>query len=158
MTMRPTLVFLGFLLITFAAAGIGGLFTGPGVRDWYPSLNKPTWTPPAWLFGPVWTALYLGMAVAAFLAWRRAGFDGARWALVLFAIQLILNAAWSWMFFWMHSPLLGLVNIVPQLLIVVATIRAFWKVDKIAAWCLAPLGAWVAFATVLNFSIWWLNR
>jgi translocator protein len=121
-------------------------------------LVKPSFNPPNWMFGPVWTTLYLMMA---FAVWRILRLTEAsaerRWALGLFFAQLALNAAWSWMFFAAHNPLLGLINIVPQILIILATIVAFYRVDKFAAWCIVPLAAWVSFATVLNFAIWKLN-
>ena len=109
-------------------------------------------------FGPVWTTLYLMMA---FAVWRILRLPEAsaerRWALGLFIAQLALNAAWSWMFFAANNPLLGLINIVPQILVILATIVAFYRLDRIAGWCLVPLAAWVSFATVLNFAIWKLN-
>lgn len=154
---------LGFGAVAIAAViatlVAGQIATAPNLTPWFDSLNKPSFNPPSSVFPQIWTTLYGIMAFALWRVLRKQPDSPERHlALFLFFIQLALNAAWSWMFFWAHSPLLGLVNIVPQLLIVVATIRAFWKVDRIAAWCLAPLGAWVAFATILNFSIWWLNR
>lgn len=110
--MRSTLICLAVLITVLASAAIGGIATGPGVRDWYPSLNKPTWTPPPWLFGPVWTLLYISIAVAGFLAWKKAGFIGAKWAMLLFTLQLILNAAWSWVFFGLRQPGWGFAEIV----------------------------------------------
>jgi tryptophan-rich sensory protein len=154
---------LGFGAVAIAAviatSLAGQIATYPNLTPWFDSLNKPSFNPPSAVFPEIWTTLY---GIMTFALWRvlrkRPDSTERHVALILFFIQLALNAAWSWMFFWMHSPLLGLANIVPQLLIVVATIHAFWKVDRIAAWCLVPLAAWVAFATVLNFSIWWLNR
>jgi len=117
-----------------------------------------TFNPPNWIFGPVWTTLYLLMAFAVWRILRLTTASAERkWALGLFFTQLALNAAWSWMFFAAHNPLLGLINIVPQILVIFATILAFHRVDKIAAWCIVPLAAWVCFATVLNFTIWKLN-
>jgi tryptophan-rich sensory protein len=137
---------------------LGQIATYPNLAPWYAGLIKPAFNPPNWLFAPVWTALY---ALMAFALWRilrlPASMPGRTAALSLFFLQLALNAAWSWMFFWAHSPLLGLVNIVPQLAFVLATLVALVGVDKWAAWCLAPLAAWVAYASILNFSIWWLN-
>ena len=107
---REWLALLGFVVLSFAAAGIGGLFTAPAVRagGWYYQIQKPSWTPPSWLFGPVWTALYLMMAVAAWLVWRQGGWAAQGGALGLFLVQLALNAAWSWLFFGLHSPASGL--------------------------------------------------
>jgi tryptophan-rich sensory protein len=102
--MRSALTLLAFLLVVLATASIGGAFTAPAVRDWYPLLNKPAWTPPASIFGPVWTLLYLCIAVAGFLVWRRTGLAHARWTMLLFALQLVLNAGWSWIFFGLRQP------------------------------------------------------
>ena len=125
---------------------------------WYAGLAKPAFNPPNWVFAPVWSALY---ALMAFALWRvlRLGppAPARRTALALFFLQLALNAAWSWMFFAAHSPLLGLVNVVPQWLIVAATIFAFARLDRLAAWCLAPLALWLGYATALNAALWWLN-
>ena len=155
--MRSTLVFLTFLLAVIAAAAIGGLFTGPGVRNWYPSLNRPTWTPPPWLFGPVWTLLYLGMAVAGFLAWRKAGFAGAKWAMLLFTLQLILNAAWSWIFFGQRQPGWAFAEIVLLWTSILATTIAFFRVSRTAGMLFVPYLLWVTFAAALNWTICRLN-
>jgi len=146
-------------IITVSATSVvGQLATYANLAPWYAGLVKPSFNPPNWIFGPVWTTLYLLMA---FAVWRILRLPEAsaerRWALILFFIQLALNAAWSWMFFAAHNPLLGLINIVPQILIILATIVAFYRVDKLAAWCIMPLAAWVCFATVLNIAIWKLN-
>ena len=113
---------------------------------------------PTGFFGPVWATLYLMMA---FALWRILRLPEAsaerRRALGLLFVQLALNAAWSWMFFAANSPLLGLINIIPQILVIVATIVAFYRIDRMAGWCLVPLAAWVSFATILNFAIWKLN-
>jgi benzodiazapine receptor len=160
---RPTLArdagLAALAVIAVAAASIlGQLATYPNLAPWYASLVKPSFNPPSWVFAPVWTSLYLLMA---FAAWRilRLPPDapGRRTSLALFFVQLALNAAWSWMFFGAHSPGLGLLNIVPQLLLVLATIIAFARLDRIAALCLVPLALWVTFAGVLNFAIWRLN-
>jgi tryptophan-rich sensory protein len=152
----------GLALIAIAAVAtamvVGQIATYPNLAPWYASLTKPSFNPPNWIFGPIWTTLYLLMA---FSVWRILRLpDGAmrRTALTLFFIQLALNAAWSWMFFAANSPLLGLVNIVPQIALIVATVVVFYRLDRLASYCLLPLSAWVAFATVLNFSIWLLNR
>jgi translocator protein len=153
---------LGFgmlAIITVAAASvIGQLATYPNLAPWYAGLVKPSFNPPNWVFAPVWTTLYVLMAFAVWRILRLPETTAARrLALTLFFAQLALNAAWSWMFFGAHSPLLGAVNIVPQLLVILATVVAFHRVDRIATWCLVPLVAWVAFATVLNIAIWQLN-
>ena len=145
-------------VVSLTATSITGqIATFPNLAPWYASLQKPDFNPPNWIFGPVWTSLYVLMAFALWKVLRRGGSQDRRIALVLFYAMLVLNAAWSWMFFAANSPLLGLINIVPQLALIIATIVMFWRVDRIAAWCLVPLAAWVAFATLLNFSIWQLN-
>src|SRR5690349_10852454 len=104
MGMRSAVVFIAFLIAVLAAASIGAFLSGSGVRDWYPSLAKPSWTPAAWVFGPVWSTLYLSIAVAGFVAWRQSGVTDARWAMAWFALQLALNASWSWVFFGLREP------------------------------------------------------
>lgn len=140
-----------------AALLLGQIATYPNLAPWYAGLLKPSFNPPNWVFGPVWTALYMLMAFAGWRILRRSPSPARRQALVLFFGQLALNAAWSWMFFAARSPLLGLINIVPQWLVIVATIAAFARLDRLAAWCLVPLAAWVGYAAVLNAALWWLN-
>lgn len=144
------------VLPVVAALLLGQAATFPNLAPWYAGLAKPSFNPPNWIFGPVWTTLYVLMAVAV---WRVLGRDAPqrRGALTLFFIQLVFNAAWSWMFFALHDPLLGLCNIVPQWLLVVATTLVFWRIDRLAGLCLLPLSCWVAFASLLNFEIWRLN-
>src|SRR5450759_1009411 len=150
----------GFLAIVVVAATsvVGQFATYPNLAPWYAGLVKPSFNPPNWVFGPVWTTLYLLMALAVWRILRlpRASAD-RRWALSLFFAQLALNAAWSWMFFAARNPLLGLINIVPQILVIIATIVAFYRIERMEGWCLMPLAAWVCFATVLHFAIWKLN-
>ena len=142
-------------LVTTSIAG--QIATYPNLAPWYAGLEKPSFNPPNWVFAPVWTSLYVLMAFAFWRILKQPHSQERRTALILFASVLVLNAAWSWMFFAAHSPVLGLINIVPQLAVIAATIMAFGRIDRIAAWCLVPLAAWVAFATLLNFSIWRLN-
>jgi len=149
------LMLVGFLVASFMAAAIGGAVTSSSVREWYPTLAKPDWTPPAWLFGPVWTALYAMMAVAGWLVWRRTGWSGA---LIWFAAQLVLNATWSPVFFGLHRIGWALVNIMLLWLAIVGTTVAFWRVTPVAGGLFVPYLAWVSFATALNFAIWRLNR
>ncbi len=152
--MRQALVLLGFLVVTFAVAGISGASTSGSVRTWYATVAKPTWNPPSWIFGPVWTALYAMMAVAAWLVWRRAGWGGA---LAFFGFQLALNAAWSPLFFGLHRIDWALVDIVALWVTIVATTVAFCRVTPVAGWLFVPYLLWVSFATVLNFTIWRMN-
>jgi benzodiazapine receptor len=139
-----------------AAMLLGQVATFPNLAPWYAHLAKPSFNPPNWIFGPVWTTLYVLMAIAV---WRVLGSDAQqkRAALNLFFLQLALNAAWSWLFFGLHAPLLGLCDIIPQELLVVATMLVFWRIDTLAGLCLLPLSCWVGFASLLNFAIWRLN-
>ena len=148
----------GFLVVTVGAGMAAGLATTSGVMDWYPTLEKPAFNPPSWVFGPVWTLLYIGMAVAAWRVWLRLGFDVGRREMSLYGIQLALNVAWSFLFFGLESPLWALVEILLLLGAIVWTQRAFARVDRVAGWLFLPYLAWVSFATVLNATIWWLNR
>jgi len=151
---------LALAVIPVVAALVAGqMATFPNLAPWYAGLVKPAFNPPNWVFGPVWTTLYVLMAFAVWRVLRLPrGMPARSLGLILFFVQLALNAAWSWMFFGAHSPALGLLDIVPQLLVVLATVMVFLRLDRIAAWCLVPLAVWVGFATVLNFAIWSLNR
>jgi len=142
--------------LCFAAAGIGSLYTTPAIPTWYASLQKPSWTPPGWLFGPVWTVLYLMMAIAVWLVWRERGFTGA--ALALFAVQLALNSLWSVIFFGWKSPGLALVEILFLWTAIFLTMLAFWRISHAAGWLMWPYLLWVTFAGFLNLSIWRLNQ
>jgi translocator protein len=152
---RSALALVGWLLACFAAAAIGGLFM-PG--EWYASLKKPSWNPPSWIFGAVWTALYTMMAFAAWLVWQRGGFAAQRRPLSLFLVQLALNAAWTPLFFGLHWPGVAFAEIVLLWLAILATLVAFRPVSRAAAGLLAPYLVWVSFATVLNFILWRLNQ
>ena len=142
-----------WLVVSLAAGGVGALATR-NAREFYASLAKPAWAPPGWLFGPVWTVLYVLMGVAAWLVWRRAGWRGASGALSLFLVQLACNAAWSWIFFAWRSGALAFADIVLLLVLIVATMLAFARVHGLAALLLLPYLAWVLFATALTFAIW----
>jgi len=144
----------GWLLACFAAAAMGGLFM-PG--EWYASLKKPSWNPPGWIFGPVWSALYAMMSVAAWLVWKRGGFVVQRRPLALFLAQLVLNAAWTPLFFGLHRAGIAFAEIVLLWLAIATTLTAFRPVSRVAAWLLAPYLAWVSFAVALNFTLWRLN-
>jgi len=148
------IVFLG---VCFAAAGIGGMFTASSVDDWYTQLNKPSFTPPGWVIGTVWNVLYTAMAVAAWRVWRRAGLADARLAMAAFAVQLVLNVAWSWLFFGHRSPGTAMIELVALEAAIVTTMLLFFRHDRIAGWLMAPYAGWVAFAGVLNFMIWRMN-
>ena len=151
--------FFGLLLwlgLCFIAAGIGAV-ASVDAGDFYQSLNSPSWAPPARLFGPVWSILYLMMGIAAWIAWREQGFMRARTALTLFCIQLAANALWTWLFFHFHLGLLATVDIGLLVLCVVATMFAFWRIRRLAAVLMLPYLAWVIFASALCVTMWRLN-
>lgn len=148
---------VGFLAASWVVQGLASWLTFASVRDWYPTLAKPAWTPPNWVFGPVWTLLYILMAVAAWLVWRKAGLAGARLALVLYFVQLTLNAAWSGLFFGLRNPTAGLVDILLLWILIAATLTAFARHSAVAAGLLAPYFVWVSYAAALNFAIWQMN-
>lgn len=139
------------------AAALIGVLSNPGTAGDYAALRQPSWAPPSWLFGPVWTVLYAMMAVSGWLVWRLRGWRGARGELSLFAVQLLLNAAWSPLFFTAGLRGTALVDIVLLVATLTVTIVLFSRVSRWAAALLVPYWAWVAFATALNFSIWQLN-
>lgn len=147
----------GFLLTCFAVAGLGSLATTPEIPTWYSSIKKPSWTPPNWLFGPVWTLLYAAMAVAAWLVWKRAGWEQGQGALTLFAIQLALNLAWSFIFFKFHSPGWAFAEIIALWVAIAATTLKFAGVSSVAALLLVPYLIWVSYAAALNFAVWRMN-
>lgn len=153
--MKNTLGLIGWLLASFAAGWLGSRWM-PG--EWYAALAKPAWNPPNWIFGPVWTVLYVLMAVSAWLVWRQAGFGGAGVALGLFIVQLALNGLWSYLCFGLHRLDLALVDIALMWGAILAVTILFWGVNRIAGALLVPYLAWVSFASFLNFTLWLLNR
>jgi benzodiazapine receptor len=146
-----------FLTICITAMIAGAIVTTPNVTTWYKELVSPPWTPPPWLFGPVWTILYIMMAVSAWLVWMRAEASNTRWPLTLFGIQLVLNVVWSWLFFGIKNPNFALVEILVLLVAIALTIISFWRISRTAGLLLVPYIAWVMFATSLNVGFWWLN-
>lgn len=152
------LKFLFAIIICFAAAGIGSLLTTPSIPTWYAGLAKPFFNPPNWIFGPVWTILYLLMAVSLYLILSKGIKDkDAKRAMILFFIQIFLNVAWSFLFFFMHNPMFALLDIIVLWMAIFFTILQFEKVNKLAAYLFIPYLLWVSFASILNFSIWQLN-
>lgn len=145
---------LGFIAVCFLAALTGAVFR-PG--DWYEGLAKPSWRPPNRLFAPVWTVLYFTIAVSGWLVWREVGFATAAVPLTVYAEQLVLNAAWTPIFFGLHRPDIGLLDIVLVWFSIVATIALFYPINAGAALLLLPYLAWVTFAATLNFAVWRLN-
>jgi tryptophan-rich sensory protein len=147
------------VLLPLGVGALGALATSGSVRTWYPTLVRPSFAPPSWVFGPTWTALYVMMGVASWLVWRE-GFarPDVRSALALYGVQLVFNLAWSWLFFGLRQPLTALVDIVVLLALVALTLARFASVSRAAAGLMLPYLAWVAFATALNGAFWWLNR
>ncbi len=146
----------GWLLASFAAGAIGGL-ASVNAAGFYGQLVQPAWAPPAWLFGPVWSVLFILMAVSAWLVWREHGFSGAGAALKFYAAQLVANALWSWLFFAWHLGAVALAEIVVLWVLIAATIVMFWRLHRLAALLLMPYLAWASFAAALNFALWRLN-
>lgn len=149
------LAFLVFLAACAATATTGARYR-PG--RWYERLDKPSWTPPDWIFGPVWAVLYVMIAVAGFLVWKQADTAPVVLPLAAFALQLALNALWSYLFFGVRRPDYAFVDILLLWLAVLAAILLFFPVDAIAGWLLVPYLLWVSFAAALNYSVWQLNR
>lgn len=143
-----------WLVICFAAAAIGGM-AKPG--PWYWNMNKPTWNPPDWVFAPVWSLLFIMMAVAAAMVWSRRGASGAWLAIACFVLQLILNVAWSWLFFGFHRPDLAFYEVIPFWLMIVLTTALFWRISPTAGKLMVPYVLWVGFASYLNFVLWRMN-
>ena len=143
--------------LCFAAAGLRSLFTAPAIATWYATLNKPSWNPPNWIFGPVWSTLYLLMAIAAWLVWRQWGFKATGLAFAFFALQLALNALWSDLIFGLHNPAFALVEIIFLWLAIFATLITFRQFNTLASALLLPYILWVTFAAFLNYTIWKLN-
>lgn len=154
---------IGKLIVSLAAcqvAGIvGGLFTATSIGSWYAGLNKPSFNPPNWVFGPVWITLYVLMGIAMYLIWT-GDFPGKtkQTAVILFVVQLVLNMLWTFFFFYLQKPFLGFIEILILLVFIVLTIWKFYSLRPAAAYLMVPYLLWVGFATVLTFSLWNLNR
>lgn len=146
------------IVVSELAGIIGSLFTASEISAWYTTLARPDFSPPNWVFGPVWTTLYALMGIAAFLVWKK-GFEriDVRSALGIFAGQLVLNTLWSIIFFGMHNPGAAFVEILFLWLAILATIVSFYRISKGAAYLLVPYILWVTFAAILNYTIWMLN-
>lgn len=147
-----------FLVLSFAAAAVGGLSAAGGTNEWYASIERPSWTPPDWLFGPVWTVLYAAIGVAAWLVWRRRGEFDVTPALAAWGVQLALNAAWTGLFFGLRRPGIAFVEIVVLVVAVAVTTVLFARISTAAGLLLMPYLLWVCFAAALNGAIWHLNR
>ncbi|MDR6760991.1 tryptophan-rich sensory protein [Flavobacterium sp. 2755] len=158
--MNKTVKIIIALIICLAIGYSASVVTRPSVESWYPTIAKPIFNPPNWIFMPVWTTLYIFMAIAAALVWDKIKeqTEKVKTALLFFLIQLTLNAIWSYLFFGLKNPLLALIEIILLWLMIYETYLKFTKINKISGYLLIPYLVWVAFATVLNASIWWLNK
>lgn len=154
---RELLGLCAFVALCFLISTIGGAVTAENVGTWYQSLSKPAFNPPDWVFAPVWTLLYLMIAVAGWRVWRARGLAGARAAMAVYTVQLALNLAWSLLFFGGRMIGVALGEILMLLAAIGVNAVLFWRIDRLAGWLLAPYAAWVAFASVLNFALWRLN-
>jgi tryptophan-rich sensory protein len=154
---RDWLVLAAILAISFTIAALGGWVTAPAIPTWYAGLAKPSFNPPDWIFGPVWTALYLMMSISAWLAWRAAPPAGKAGILLLYGVQLGVNLLWSILFFALHLPLLALIDCLALLGLIGAMVVSFRRQSSLAAWMLVPYGLWVSFACLLNAAIVQLN-
>ncbi len=148
---------VALIVVCLGVGGLGAAVTTPEINGWYRTVVKPAWNPPDSVFGPVWTTLYLMMAIATWLVWKPAGLRAAAVPLTLFAVQLVLNSAWSWIFFGLHEVGWAFVELVTLWLAITATLVAFIRRSRVAGWLLVPYLAWVSFACVLNYTIWRLN-
>lgn len=156
--MRKVVALVGFVALCQVVAGLGAAATFPNIEPWYEHLARPSWGPPNWLFGPVWTTLYTLMGLSAFMLWREGtSSPKVRLALALFAVQLALNAAWSWIFFYARQLGWAFVDIVALWIALVAWIVAAWRVSRAAGAVNLFYLAWVTFAASLNFAIWKMN-
>lgn len=155
---RQWLVLFGMVAVCLGVGAIGGAVTSSAVQTWYPQLLKPGWTPPNWVFGPVWTVLYILMALAAWLVWLRGLTTEVTRGLAVFAVQLGLNLFWSILFFGLRSPGAAFVDVLVLCCTVWLTLLLFWRVRPVAGVLIVPYALWVSYASVLNGAIWWLNR
>jgi translocator protein len=154
---RLLLDLAGWVVICFCAMYTGAYFAAGAVVDWYPALAKPAWTPPDWLFAPVWTLLYLMMALAAWLVWRQGGMSRVKVPITFFLVQLILNVLWTYLFFELRMPWVAFVEIICLWLSILASLVAFWQATAVAGWLMLPYLGWVTYAAALNFVIWQMN-
>jgi benzodiazapine receptor len=155
--LREWIVLAGFLALCLAVAGLGAFFTGSSVGTWYLTLRKPSWTPPNWVFAPVWTVLYCMIAISGWMVWRSSGLRSRAVPLVLFAVQLLLNLVWSYLFFGLRSPMLGALDITVLWLTIAAFAVVTWNLARPASLLFIPYLAWVTYAGALNWAVWLMN-
>ena len=153
---RPLLALLGWLLLCFLVAAVGAA-ASVSASEFYAALAKPSWAPPAGVFGPVWSVLYLLMGLSAWMVWRRGGWRAQRGALQLFVLQLALNGLWSWLFFGWRMGGPAFADIVLLIAVLLATMVGFWRASRLAALLLVPYLAWISFAAALNWAVWRAN-
>jgi len=158
MNFTDTLKLVASVILCQITGFLGSFFTTPAIPTWYKTLNKPFFTPPTWIFTPVWIILFILMGISLFFVWRNPDHPQFKPALIFFFVQLILNVLWSFAFFGRKSPFLGLLDIVVLWIAILLTIRYSFKVSKFAGVLLIPYLLWVSFASLLNFSLWILNR
>jgi tryptophan-rich sensory protein len=160
MKLSNTIKFLISIIVPVGIGAVSGLFTSSNVKTWFVTVAKPSFNPPSWIFAPVWTTLYFMMGFALFLIWKNETVQKSvkQKAILLFAIQMILNFLWSFIFFQQHEIGWALVDIILLWIFILLTIFSFAPISKTAAWLLVPYISWVSFATILNFAIWQLNR
>jgi len=152
------LTLIVFIILCFTAAALGSIFTNSSLKSWYPSIKKPSWNPPNRIFAPVWTGLYMMMAVAGWMVWERLPQKGFSLPMALFFVQLVLNTIWSMVFFGLRNPGWAFVEVVLLWIVIILTMISFWTVYWVAGALFLPYFLWVSFAAVLNFTIWRLNR
>jgi translocator protein len=143
------------IVVCLAVGFIAGIWTSSSINSWYSTLNKPSFNPPNWLFGPVWTILYILMGISLYLVWNQ---NGSKIAIMFFVLQLLLNFLWSFLFFQMKNPLIAFIEIIFLLAMIIITAIKFYPISTTAAYLMIPYIIWVTFASILNFSIYWLNR
>ena len=153
--MKSWAMLVVWLILCFSIAGLGGYFTSLGLKSYYEYLKKPSWTPPGYIIGMVWNVLFVLMAVAAWMVWRRVGWF--HWAIIAFFVQLLLNLGWSYVFFTVQCPEMAFGELCILWLAIFATAILFWPISRLAACLLIPYLAWVLFAGVLNYTIWQMN-
>jgi benzodiazapine receptor len=147
------------IVICLGIGYVAGMVTQNGIETWYATIEKPSFNPPNWIFAPVWTVLYICIAIAGGIIWDKIDTNSlAKKALLFFAIQLVLNTVWSFLFFGLKNPLVALIEIILLLLMIYETYMLFAKISKVAGYLFLPYLLWVSFAMFLNASIWWLNR
>ena len=156
--MNNNLKFIISILLPMIIGGISGSFTSASINTWYVTLNKPWFNPPNWIFGPVWTLLYLMMGIAFYMIWKSEAVNAVKQtAVILFAAQLLVNFLWSLIFFYLKQPGWAMLDIILMWILIVATIFSFGKISSTAAWLMLPYICWVSFAMILNFYLWKLN-